>query len=272
MLQTGLQVNLTNLAAALRDYSLMARAFLANFIIVPLLGVVLVKLFHLDNYIAIGILLMAIAPGVPFVTFSGGRKKGGSLGFAVCLAFLMPLISIVTVPITAPLVLPPGAAANVPVGSLLINILVFQLLPLIIGVIIAQRAPRVADTLIRPVSLLFIVALVVVLVVLLPDIVKSVTTVYGSRGNITALLLVLLSTLTGWVLGGPDVKYRRTLAIGTTLRNVGLALLIVSAHFPDRRVGAMVMSYLIVQIIVSTLAGKALSRIGESRAPAAVSG
>ena len=272
MLQTGLEVNLANVVAALKDYRSLGRAFLANFIIVPVLAVVLVKLFQLNDFIAIGILLMAIAPGVPFLPFSGGRKKGGSLGFALCLAFLMPLISLVTVPITASLVLPRGEVADFPISSLLINIICFQLLPLVAGAVIAERAPQVADKLLRPVALVFILALVVVLAALLPDIVKSIGTVYGSRGIITALLLIVLSTLTGWLLGGADIKYRRTLAIGTTLRNVGLALLITSANFPDRRVAAMVMSYFIIQVIVAAAAGKMFSRAGESGTPAAVSG
>src|SRR5579863_2411690 len=102
MLHTGLLVNVAHLKTALRDVGLLARAFLANFVIVPLLGVLFARVvFHLSDPIATGVLLMAICPGVPFVVLSGGRRKGGSLGLAVELAFLLPLVSVVTVPITA---------------------------------------------------------------------------------------------------------------------------------------------------------------------------
>ena len=272
MLQTGLQVNVANLLAVLRNYGLLGRAFLANFIIVPVLGVALVRLFHLSDDIATGILLMAIAPGVPFVPFAAGHKKGGSLGFAICLAFLMPAISIVTVPITAPLVLPSGAEAHIPGMSLIVNIVVFQLLPLLIGLTIAQRAPELAGKLIRPVNLLFIVTLLIVLALLLPQIVKGVATVYGSRGLITALLLVLLSIATGWVLGGTNSRYRYTAAIGTALRNVGLALLVATGSFPGTGVAAMVMSYFIIQIVAAALSSKLLPHQEETAAPAAASG
>ncbi len=113
MLQTGLQVDRANLMTALKDWSLLSRAFLANFILIPIFGVIIVRLFHLSDDIATGILLMAIAPGVPFAVRSAGRKSGGSLSFALCLAFFMPAISIITVPITASLVFPAGSHVHI---------------------------------------------------------------------------------------------------------------------------------------------------------------
>src|SRR5215469_3854337 len=104
MLSAGLEINREHLMAVLRNYGLIARALLANFIIVPLLAVLVARFLHLDGYVAVGFLLMAIAPGVPFLVRAAGRKPGGSLGFAAALAFLMPAISIVTIPLTARLV------------------------------------------------------------------------------------------------------------------------------------------------------------------------
>src|SRR5215472_803357 len=87
MLETGLQVNRARLLATLKDYSLLGRTFLgrtflANFILVPLYGVLLAQLFHLDRFIATGFLLMSIAPGGAGALITGGRRVGGSLGFA----------------------------------------------------------------------------------------------------------------------------------------------------------------------------------------------
>ena len=80
MLNAGLEINREHLMTALKSYGLFARALLANFIIVPLLGVLLVRVFRLDAQVAIGFLLMAIAPGVPFLVRAAGRKPGGALG------------------------------------------------------------------------------------------------------------------------------------------------------------------------------------------------
>src|SRR6185437_7170903 len=94
----GLQVNWVNCVATLKNAGLLTRALLANVVVVPLCGVLLAKLFRLPPAVATGYLLMAIAPGVPFVLMQV-RKRGGRLGLAVALAAILPLASIVTVPL-----------------------------------------------------------------------------------------------------------------------------------------------------------------------------
>jgi BASS family bile acid:Na+ symporter len=260
MLNAGLLCNRDHLMAVLKHYGLIGRALLANFVVVPILGVLAVKLFALNDEIATGLLLMAIAPGVPFVVFSASRKKGGSLGFAIALAFLMPLISIVTIPFTARLVLPTAEEAQLPVAQFLTTLVLFQLIPLIVGIIVGEVAPSLAGRLARPLGLLFLVALVVLLVMLAPAIMKAITSVYGSRGMLAMLVVVVLSVATGWLLGGPEPEFRRTLGIATALRNIGLCALIAAASFPDTLVAPAVMVYLIVQIIVSALVGAYFKR------------
>ncbi|MBV8345639.1 MAG: hypothetical protein JO190_11720 [Candidatus Eremiobacteraeota bacterium] len=253
MLHAGLEVNLAHLKLVLKDYALLGRAFLANFIIVPLLGVLFTRVvFHLSEPIAAGILLMAICPGVPFVVLSGGRKKGGSLGFAVALAFLLPALSIITVPITASLVFP---GSVVSANSIVVTLVLFQLVPLLLGILVNARAPQVAARLRRPILLVGFIAIVVLLVVLGGPIARAIGTVYGSLGGLAAACVVLLSLLTGWVLGGRERAYRRTLSVGTALRNVGLAALLATSVFGRGEVAAMVLVYLIIQMILATLLG-----------------
>jgi BASS family bile acid:Na+ symporter len=213
----------------------------------------------LSPAIGTGILLMAIAPGVPFVLQAGGRARGGSLGFAISLAAILPALSVITVPITAAFVLTTLSKSPLPVTQFLTNLVLFQLLPLVLGVIVADRAPALASKLARPVLLVFVVTIVIVLVLLAPKIYHDLLTVYGSRGMLAALCLVLLSIATGWLLGGPERSYRRTLAIGTALRNVGLCALIATTSFSNT-VAAAVMVYLLVQIIVVSLVGAYFKR------------
>ena len=64
----------------------------------------------------------------------------------------------------------------------------------------------------------------------------------------------------GWVLGGPEASIRKTLAIGTSLRNVGLCLLIATREFPDTGVAAVVTSYFLIQAIANLVYAKYLGR------------
>jgi bile acid:Na+ symporter, BASS family len=253
MLSAGLQINLAHLMAALKDVGLLARALLANFIIVPLFGVALARLFHLEGFVAVGFLLMAIAPGVPFLVRAAGRQPGGSLGFAAALAFILPALSIITIPLTVYLVLPRDLQAHVPYGQILIGLVGFQLVPLLIGLVVADRAPAFAAKLKRPLTLLFFVAVLALLVVLAPELFKDVASVYGSRGMLAMLAIVLASVLTGYVLGGPEVEYRRTLSIATALRNIGTCIVIATLSFPLTLAAPTVLVYFLIQFVVTVV-------------------
>jgi bile acid:Na+ symporter, BASS family len=260
----GLQVNREHLVAMLKNVSLLVWALVANFIVIPALGVLLAKLFRLPPYIATGFLLMAIAPGVPLL-LTQVRKRGGSLGFAIELAVVLPLLSIVTVPITAALVLPAGT--ELPIRGFVQTLVLFQLVPIVVGVFAGYRAPQLSQRLARPMELLFFIAAIGLIVVLFPKIVQSVTTVYGSRGMWAMLSLVLLSLGVGWAFGGPARQSRRVLAIGSALRNIGLCALIATTSFREAEVIASVICYFIVQFVVTTVTGIYFARTAQG-APA----
>jgi BASS family bile acid:Na+ symporter len=269
MVQSGLQVNRAGLRSILRNYSLLGRALLVNFVLVPLFAVALVRAFHLNDFIAVGILLMAIAPGVPFLPNAAGTKAGGSLGFALALCFVMPAISIVTAPLTARVVFPPQTEAYIPVSSLIVTLAIFQLVPLLVGMAISDRVPQLGAKLVRPLAMVVAVCVLAELVMLAPALAKSVATIYGTYGAITALLIVLFSFGAGWFFGGPEKPYRNTLALATVLRNVGLAFVVATISFPGTLVAPMVGTYFLVQIIVSVLLRKVLAR--SMRTPGALS-
>jgi bile acid:Na+ symporter, BASS family len=252
MFPIGLQVDREELAGIFKDTGLLIRGLLANVVLVPAVGILLVRLFQLKDPIAIGLLLMAICPGVPFVVLGGGVKKGGNLGFAVALAFVLPAVSVLTVPITASLVLP--GETTVATENIVISLVLYQLLPLLVGMFVKARAPALAARLVKPVALVCVVVILVVLIALAKIWLSSVTAVYGSLGILAMLTLVLLSLLMGWILGGPERSHRRTLGVGTALRNPGLAAVIATTNFGGITEAA-VMTYLLVQFLAVMVFG-----------------
>lgn len=259
-LGAGLDVNRAHLAAILKNVSLLVRVVAGNFVIVPIIGVLLGRAFFLGSDVATGFLLMAIAPGVPFLLV-GARKKGGRLGLAVTMGLFFPLLSIVTVPLTAAVVLPPDQRASLPVAQFATTLLLFQLAPLVVGMVIARRLPAFAERLERPLKLVFLLSLVVLFVALAPRLAADVGAVYGSRGMIAMACIVILSMVTGWVLGGPEEHERRTASLGTALRNVGLCALVSTASFGAHSVVAStVLVYLLVQAVLAALLGALFKR------------
>jgi bile acid:Na+ symporter, BASS family len=167
---------------------------------------------------------------------------------------------VITVPFTAQLVLSTSDAAHVPTGQVLTTLLIFQLIPLLAGMLLAYRFPAASAVLARISGLFALVLLVVVLVMLAPTMWASANTLFGSRGILAMLIVVVLSIVAGWILGGTDGQYKRTLGIATALRNIGLCALVATADFPNTLVPAAVMTYLLVQAIVSSVVGAYFKR------------
>ena len=65
VLAIGLSTTLAGGLAALREHRLLVRVIVPNMVLVPLIGVALVRLLSLPEDAAIGLLLLAFAAGAP---------------------------------------------------------------------------------------------------------------------------------------------------------------------------------------------------------------
>lgn len=270
MLGAGLQVDRQRLIETLRQYGLLGRALLANFVLLPAFAYFVVRAFHVNDDVSTGILLMAMAPGVPFLVNSAGRKEGGSLAFALTIAFLFSALSVVTIPITAGLLLPTNELSRTPGDRFLTTLVAFQLVPLVVGALIAPRlSPAILEKSVKALQLIFLAAAVVLVILVFPKVIASVSAVYGF-GQLAVIVLVgLFAVAVGWLLGGPDRAYQRTLAIATLLRNIGLCVLIGTSQFADTLVVPTVIAYFVVTFCLSIPIRIYLQRTSALAAPGA---
>jgi bile acid:Na+ symporter, BASS family len=268
MFLSGLQAAPGALVRTLDDRALLGRAVAVNVIVVPLLAFVIVRAFALPPPIRVGIMLMALAPGIPFLIKSAGGRKGGDDPFALTLSFVLPAISVVTLPIWALILDPSLGGVHLYAARSVVTILLAQLVPLLAGVAIARRSERIRVALVRPVSIIATLALVVlVLLIVIPG-GKALASVFGTRAIIAILCLLFLSSALGWWFGGPTRDTRHTLAIGTELRNAGLAATLAATLFPGPDVVSTVIAFLILQIVVAFVLGTIFARrVAAARAP-----
>jgi BASS family bile acid:Na+ symporter len=259
MFLVGLQVSLPDILAMTRNYGLAARSLLANVVVFPILVVLLTAPVHLPREVLIGVLLMAAAPGVPFLPRMAAAAKG-NLIFAIDLMILLQAVSVVTTPVTLNLILPVQEAVKVPVLRTIATLVLFQLLPLALGMLVRHLAPQHAAAIAKPVSALSTLGLIGTVVFFIVPHLNVLAKVAGGGALVSMLLLVVVAWPIGWVLGGPEASIRKTLAIGTSLRNVGLCLLIATREFPDTGVAAVVTSYFLIQAIANLVYAKYLGR------------
>jgi bile acid:Na+ symporter, BASS family len=251
-LGAGLQIRISSLKAVLSNYGLLGKALLANFVLLPAFALLLTRVFSVQSDVAVGILLMAMAPGVPFLVNSAARKQGGSLAFALAIAFVFSALSIVTIPITAELLLPAGALATVPVKNFLVTLVLFQLVPLIVGALLSTRlSAQVIEKTVKVLHLAFAAAALVFIVMLFPKVVAAVGAVQGFGQLAIIAAIGVFAAGIGWLCGGPDREYRRTLSIATLLRNIGLCTLIGNDSFADTLVLPTIIAYFVVTFALS---------------------
>ena len=98
MFSIGLRVSGGQLLEVLRDRSLSTRTLLANCVLIPAVGFLLVKLFLLTPDAGIGILLLAAIPGTP-IALQFTRKAKPRLAFGAVMTFVLSLASIALTPL-----------------------------------------------------------------------------------------------------------------------------------------------------------------------------
>jgi predicted Na+-dependent transporter len=100
----GLSLTITQITGPLRDARFVIVALLANFVVPPILAFVLIRLFSLDEPLAIGLLLASLAAGAPGLPKTAVFAKLDTAA-ATGLMVLLVVVTIVVLPIALPLLL-----------------------------------------------------------------------------------------------------------------------------------------------------------------------
>lgn len=247
MFSIGLRVSGGELLNILRNRALFTRTLLANCLLIPAIGFLLVHVFPLTPEARIGILLLAAIPGTP-IALQFTRKAKTRLAFAAAMTSVLSVVSIAMTPLVVA-VIPEAVQRNEqPVHLLVTNIALYIALPLAAGVWAAKRVPKIAHRLVLPVGLL---ASVVFLFLMWETRLVRAQAFGAIRGGGTVLamfLLLLLSMLIGWLIGGPDRESRRVLATSTGMRSVIVVLYVARYCFPGTNVYMVPIVYLSLMI------------------------
>jgi bile acid:Na+ symporter, BASS family len=248
MFGAGLEVDRDSFSRLWKKTGLLTRVVVANLILVPLAAWFFTRIFRVTDPLAAGLILMAIAPGSPFLLLRSTRAAGNR-EFAVAFAALLPAISALTIPVTAQLLLPGRERAGVP-ASHLVAFALLQLVPLAFGMLVRYVNPASSVKLSRIVIGWQTVAAAVTLALLAPRMVASAIAVFGSYTAVAALCTFTLAFGIGWTFGGPALADRVTSAMATMIRNVTMALAIAD-DLADPLVSTSVVVCFLVQVVLT---------------------
>jgi BASS family bile acid:Na+ symporter len=142
MFLTGLMVTVGDLLAPLHNRRLLGLSLCANFILVPLIAVALIIFIPMNHELAAGLLLIGIAAGAPS-TAKVAQFTGGNVARAVSLSIILTIITVILTPFLVPFILE-GAQAH-PL-SVMANLVVMILIPLVLGIFIRAIGPLAATS------------------------------------------------------------------------------------------------------------------------------
>jgi BASS family bile acid:Na+ symporter len=262
MATIGLGVSFSDVIGVARNWRLVGRAVLANYVCVPAVVVGLLLLFRASPLVAAGFLIVAVCPGAPYGPPFTALARGNvplSVGLMVILAGSSALVA----PHLLLLLLPLMAGdqpLHVDAVKIVSTLLVTQLLPLGAGLLVRHWWPALADRLKRPATLagtvLNLVTFSLILTVQYPTLLEIRLT-----GFVGMFALLAATVTAGWLLGGPGGDSRTAMAFTTGVRNVAVSLVIATASFPGTEAVTAALAYALVQTIVLALVALGWGRL-----------
>lgn len=205
----------------------------AQFTIMPLVAVLLVKLLGLNEGIAVGLILVGCSPGGVSSNLMSFLCKG-DVAYSVGMTTVSTLLS----PIMTPLLMLYLAGTRVEVDALGMfqSIIFVTILPIVLGV----AANRFMGENKRYLEVKSVLPLVAVLA--LAAIVGGVVSAQGSaiaKSGLMIFIAVLIHNGLGYLLGffaallfRFAAPKRRTLSLEVGMQNAGLAVVLATKHFP----------------------------------------
>jgi BASS family bile acid:Na+ symporter len=131
-------------------------------------------------------------------------------------------------------------------------LLTIQLLPLLLGLVVRHWLPALAERLMPPLELVSKILNLGVAGLILTTQFPMLAQI-RLRGFAGMLLLLVASLAIGWLAGGSGRSGRRTMALTTALRNVGVGLVIVTGSFGGTAAVSAALAYGIVEVFGSLL-------------------
>ena len=262
MVTIGLGVTLSDVLRVSRSWSLVARAVLANYILVPAAAVGLLLLFRANPLVAVGFLVAAICPGAPYGPPLTAMAKGNvpvSVGLMVILAGSSAIVAPLLLKFLLPLVAG-DTPLTISVVKIIGTLLGAQLLPLCVGLLLRHQYPSLADKLRGPAGVLSASLNLLTLAVIL-FVQFRVLAEIRFIGYVGMLSLLIVTMVAGALAAKRTPEERKGMVITTSVRNVGVGLVIVSGSFPGTAAITSATVYALFQTIVMVLVALAWGRL-----------
>lgn len=269
MLSVGLDLQWRRLGEVAQQPTRYLLALLLNYGAVPLLALGITRALGVPEAAAAAVIVCAAAPGGPMGAFLAQQARG-DLAMAVSVVLTVNLLN--------PLVTPAWIdAAGIQVGGAGIDLfgifktlLLFQLLPLLVGLLVREQAPVFAGRW-QPRCARLASGLLVLLIVGFGIAKGEVLFQLDWRALLAVLSCVVGSLVGGLLLGRGAPGMPAALSMTAGIRNGSMALVLIGAWFPDPLTLLTALGYSVTMFPLSVAVSVVLRRRADAgeAAPAA---
>ncbi len=202
----------------------------AQFVIMPLVAVLLVAVFQLPPNLAVGVILVGCAPGGTSSNVISYLAKGD-----VALSVTMTSISTLLAPILTPLLTLwlAGEYLPVPATEMAVSIVTMVLIPVLGGILVRLALRRVIDQILPVLPWVSVIGIALVVAGVVSNSAEKLV-----EAGFLVLAVVILHNALGYLLGYTAGKVfrqseraARTTAIEVGMQNSGLAATLAATYF-----------------------------------------
>lgn len=234
MLGMGLGLTIADFKRILVDPKAVILGLIAQLVLLPFVGFVLISFFSPEPEIAVGVMILAACPGGPTSNLMTYLAKG-NVALSITLTAISSLITVFTIPLVVNLAmrtfLGAESALQLPLVETIIQIAVITLIPVSLGMVLHNKAPKFAasvETWVKWLSLFFLGLIIAGLLVKER---ANVVDFFVQVGGITFALMVVSMSL-GYAiatLAQLDKRSATSITIEVGIQNGTLAIAIASA-------------------------------------------
>lgn len=249
MLGMGLSLVLDDFLRVVKYPKAVAVGLFSQLILLPTIGLAIAKIIPMPNFIATGLIILALCPGGVSSNLITYFAKG-DVALSVTLTALSSTITVFTVPIVANLALQhfmgKTAAIALPIHTTMLQIFVVTLLPIGLGMLIKQLFPEIARRLEKVSNKIAIAFLLMIISLLIITEWKKIPGFIAQVG-VGVVLLNTFAMLTGFYLGklfNLNIPQRICIAVEVGFQNGTLAIAVTAGllNNPDMAIPAAIYS------------------------------
>lgn len=230
MFGMGLSIKLEDFKLLFKKPKEVIIGVIAQFVVMPFLAFVLVKVFSLPPEIAIGVILVGASPGGTssnVITYLSKGDVALSVAITSCTTFLAPIMTPFLIYILA------GESIQIDMFGMFYSIVQVVIVPIILGAIIHKFFPKFSDLMEGVLPLISTIGIVAIIASIVS---KNSQNLLSSSFMI--VLIVALHNVFGYLLGfliGKITKQPlakiKAISIEVGMQNSGLAASLAVTHF-----------------------------------------